>query len=72
MDASTFVVARLNDQRARELDRDLAHLASQAQRPADVAHPAPVRALWRRLTVPRRRTLPADERARLTLAGPAS
>ena len=72
MNASTFVVARLNEQRARELDRDLAQLASQARRPADTAQPAPFRALWRRFGQPHRRAVQAQERARLTLAGPAS
>ena len=45
MDASTFVVARLNEQRSRELDRDIAHLAAHARRraAADEGAAAPAR-----------------------------
>ena len=70
MDASTFVVARMNEHRARELDRDLAHLASQdARREAlgdTVATPR-----RRRLSL-RRRPATSYTSTELTLAGPST
>lgn len=72
MDASTFVVARLNEQRARELDRDLAILSAQAERRAALgpADTGPARSR-RGLTLRRRPATECDP-AELALAGPSS
>lgn len=75
MDASTFVVARLNEQRARELDRDLAHLAAHAERRDALggAEARPAARVWvARLFRRSRPVVPACDPGCLALAGPAS
>lgn len=71
MDASTFVVARLNEQRARELGRDLAHLEAQTVRRAAVGDAAEPQRRQRR-TMFRRRPAGECDPAGLALAGPSS
>lgn len=72
MDASTFVAARLNEQRARELARDIAHLSSQAHRRAELGPAAPAPARPRLWITFRRRPAEECDPAGLALAGPSS
>jgi hypothetical protein len=71
MDASTFVVARLNEQRARELGRDLALLEAQTARRAAVGDAAEPQRRQRRMMF-RRRPAGECDPAALALAGPSS
>jgi len=54
MDAATYAAVQLNRHRAADLDREIAHLGSQAERRAalgDLA-PQPLRwSVWKRLTL---------------------
>ena len=74
MDAATYAAVQQNRHRATELEREIAHLGSQAEHRAalgDLA-PQPLRlGLWRRLAR-RRRAYLRRTSAGFALAGPSS
>jgi len=74
MDAATFTAIRLNEKRAADLEREVAHLAAHRERLAALgdATPKPAhRGLWTRVTHRRPAAAPAAscEQAGLALAG---
>jgi hypothetical protein len=74
MDAATYAAVQLNRHRAAELDREIAHLGSQAERRAALGDLAPQplrRSVWTRLTL-RRGAKQRRTSAGFALAGPPS